>query len=82
MTYESTISLKRLSEGKQEDIILLYQTIFPKIEHFVLHNNGYTTDADDIFQKALLQLIVRYRKEAFEITTSFDSYFFSVCKSL
>jgi RNA polymerase sigma factor (sigma-70 family) len=82
MTNESTIFLKNISEGKQKDIILLYQEVFPKVERFVIRNNGRTADADDIFQKALLQLIVRYRKEAFEITSSFDSYFFSVCKNL
>ncbi|WP_430411422.1 RNA polymerase sigma factor [Kordia sp.] len=82
MMNEPIIFLKRLSEGKQDDIILLYQEVFPKIERFVLSNNGRVGDADDIFQKALLQLIVRYRKEAFEITGSFEYYFFSVCKNL
>ncbi|WP_298417189.1 sigma-70 family RNA polymerase sigma factor [uncultured Kordia sp.] len=82
MTNQSNSFFKKLSEGKQEDIILLYQEVFPKIEQFVLHNNGRTGDADDIFQKALLQLIVRYRKEAFEINATFESYFFMVCKNL
>lgn len=82
MTYTSTIFLKKLTEGKQEDIILLYQEVFPKVERFVLSNSGRVGDADDIFQKALLQLIVRYKKEAFEINTTFESYFVSVCKNL
>lgn len=82
MTHKSTIFLKRLTEGKQKDIIFLYQEVFPRVERFVLSNNGRTGDADDIFQKALLQLIVRYKKEAFEINTTFESYFVSVCKNL
>ncbi|WP_420570804.1 RNA polymerase sigma factor [Kordia sp.] len=82
MSKNLNIFLKNLSEGKEEDIILLYEKSFPKINRFVLSNNGRTGDADDIFQKALLQLIVRYKNEPFEINSSFDSYFFSICKNL
>lgn len=82
MSQKATLFLENLSQGKQEDIVLLYEKIFPKIEQFVLHNNGRIGDADDIFQKALLQIIVRYRKEPFDISTSFENYFFTVCKNL
>ena len=43
---------------------------------------GNTTDAEDIFQKALLQIVVRYKKEKFQIKTSFEGYLFTVCKNL
>lgn len=74
--------LSTLSEGKEKDIAFLYQHVFPKVAHFVTHNNGRIDDAEDIFQKALLQIIVRYRKEPFEIQSSFENYFFTICKNL
>ncbi|WP_046743108.1 RNA polymerase sigma factor [Kordia zhangzhouensis] len=82
MSQKTILFLENLSHGKQEEIILLYQKVFPKIERYVLNNNGRLGDADDIFQKALLQLIVRYKKEPFDIHTSFENYFFMVCKNL
>lgn len=82
MSEKTNLFLKNLSQGKQEDVILLYEKVFPKIQRFILSNNGRTEDADDVFQKALLQLIVRYKKEAFEINNSFENYFFMACKNL
>lgn len=74
--------LNTLSEGNEEDIISLYKEVFPKVSHFIVSNNGRIDDAEDIFQKALLQIIVRYRNEPFEIKTSFENYFFTVCRNL
>ena len=82
MSQKTILFLENISHGKQEEIVLLYQKIFPKIERYVLRNNGRLGDADDIFQRALLQLIVRYRIEPFDIHTSFENYFFMVCKNL
>ncbi|MFK5877917.1 MAG: sigma-70 family RNA polymerase sigma factor [Flavobacteriaceae bacterium] len=68
---------------KDEDIILkIYKVIFPKVLRFVVNNNGQQTDAEDIFQNALLQISVRYNKQAFEIRTNFNAYLFTVCKNL
>ena len=47
--------LSTLSKGKEEDIGMLYQQVFPKVSRFIVSNNGRTSDAEDIFQKALLQ---------------------------
>lgn len=82
MTTKLSNFLNTLSEGKQEDITFLYKQVFPKVANFIVNNNGRIDDAEDIFQKALLQVIVRYRKEPFEIQTSFENYFFTVCRNL
>ncbi|MFK7747938.1 MAG: RNA polymerase sigma factor [Kordia sp.] len=74
--------LSTLSEGNEDDIVSLYKEVFPKVSHFIVSNNGRVSDAEDIFQKALLQVIVRYRNEPFEIKTSFENYFFTVCRNL
>ena len=49
---------------------------------FVLQNSGKVEDAEDIFQKALLQITVRYQKEKFTINTTFEAYLYTVCKNL
>jgi RNA polymerase sigma factor (sigma-70 family) len=74
--------LKALSNGDSKEIQAIYQLNFPKIKRFVLQNSGQEADAEDIFQMALLQLAVRYRKQPFEISTTFEGYFYTVCKNL
>lgn len=74
--------LNALLNGNHKEIQAIYEKNFPLVKKFVLQNKGQIMDAEDIFQKALLQLAVRYKKEKFEIKTSFEAYFFTVCKNL
>ena len=60
----------------------LYSENYPAIRKFVIQNKGQEADAEDIFQKAIVQVSVRYRKEKFEIKSSFEAYLFTACKNL
>lgn len=74
--------LKALSEGNQKEITFIYCQCFPAVRNFVLNNKGSIENAEDIFQKALLQILVRYRSKPFIIKTSYEAYLFTVCKNL
>ena len=74
--------LKLLVSGDKMVMQDLYITQFPKIKSYVLNNNGATNDAEDVFQKALLQLIARYRVKAFVVEGSFNAYFYAACRNL
>ena len=74
--------LKGLSSGDVTIIKKIYNDNYTKVKAFVLQNKGQAQDAEDVFQKALLQLTVRYKKEPFEIHSSFEAYLFTVCKNL
>ncbi len=74
--------LNALTEGNSKEVKLLYQKNFPNVKKFILQNKGSIEDAEDIFQKALLQITVRYRKEKFVIKSSFEAYLYTVCKNL
>lgn len=71
-----------LIKRKEKEILAIYTKSFPAVKKFVMQNKGAKEDAEDVFQRALLQLAVRYKKEKFEITTSFEAYLFTVCKNL
>lgn len=74
--------LKQLVTGDTKLIQDLYRKEFPKIRSFVLANNGDIADAEDVFQKALMQLIARYKVKPFVIESSFSAYFYIVCRNL
>ncbi len=74
--------LNTLLQGNSKYIQKVYEKNFPLVKRFVFQNRGKQEDAEDIFQKALLQIIVRYKKDKFIIKTSFEAYLFTVCKNL
>lgn len=75
-------SLDVLVDGNAKQIKTIYENCFPSVKRFIVQNKGNIADAEDIFQKALLQIAVRHKKERINITTSFDAYLFTVCKNL
>jgi len=74
--------LDALIDGDSKIIGKIYTRNFPLVKKFILQNNGNEEDVEDVFQKALLQISVRHRKEGITIATSFDAYLFTVCKNL
>ena len=74
--------LEALANGDDKLIYIIYKNNFPNIKNFIIANKGQIQDAEDIFQKGLMQLSVRYRKKKFEISSSFEAYFYTVCKNL
>jgi RNA polymerase sigma factor (sigma-70 family) len=78
----NTNYLNALLHNDSKVIMEMYTIIFPKVKKFVLQNKGQQVDAEDIFQKALMQIAVRYRREPFEIKSSFEAYVFTACKNL
>ncbi|MEQ6123682.1 sigma-70 family RNA polymerase sigma factor [Pseudotenacibaculum sp. MALMAid0570] len=78
----SSYFLNALATGNSLEIQSIYKDCFPFVRKFVMQNKGNTEDAEDIFQKALLQIAVRYKKEKFEIKNTFEAYLYTVCKNL
>ncbi len=76
------IFLKALVKGDSKIITKIYTISFPFVKKFIKENKGSTQDAEDIFQKALLQISVRHRKEKINIKSTFEGYIFTVCKNL
>ncbi|WP_452226280.1 RNA polymerase sigma factor [Lacinutrix cladophorae] len=79
---DSNYFIKGIKEKKKKVILEIYQNVFPNVKRFVLQNRGQQTDAEDVFQKALLQIITRVEVKSFEIKSSFEAYLFVACKNL
>ena len=78
----SSLYLTGLAKGDTAIITDLYGNFFPKVRNFIIKNKGTSSDAEEIFQKALFQISVRLRVSNIEITSSFEGYLFTVCKNL
>lgn len=74
--------LEALVSGDAQIIKGIYDRNLSKVVSFVIKNKGNREDALDIFQKALMQLSVRYQREKFTIHSQFDAYLYTVCKNL
>ncbi|WP_179020841.1 RNA polymerase sigma factor [Winogradskyella forsetii] len=79
---DNSFYLQALLNSNTQIIKAIYKDNFYKVKSFILKNKGQQQDAEDVFQKALLQLAVRYKKEKFVIKTSFEAYLFTVCKNI
>lgn len=45
---------------QNEKIILeIYTNYFPSVRHFLLQNSGQEMDTQDVFQKAIIQIMTR-----------------------
>ncbi len=71
-----------LINGDEGTMRLLYDTLYPKIKSFIYKNKGNDTDAEEIFHNALFQLISRAKVKSIQINSSFEAYFFTICKNL
>lgn len=60
----------------------IYQDYFSKVSNFIQKNNGTQEDAQEVFQEAIFQLSVRLRTRPIVIHSTFEAYFFTVCKNL
>ena len=76
------VFLEGLRDGNEKIILKVYELIFPKVKNFIFNNKGGQAESEDIFQEALYQLIVRLKSSEVIIHSSFEAYFFTICKNL
>ncbi len=61
---------------------LVYKEYFPLIRSFILQNSGSEDDAKDIFQEAIIAIYKKSSDFDFEITSSFKTFLYSICRQL
>lgn len=77
---------ERLIEGIRlhDNSILrhIYKKYFDSIKNLVKKNNGNDEDAQDIFQEAIIIIYRKIEEESLELSCSFSTYLYSVCRLL
>ncbi len=52
----------------------------PKLNTWIINNNGHNGDAKDILQESLSSIIIAHTKKKKTIPNNFEAYLFSICK--
>ncbi len=71
-----------LLNGDSKGILKIYKLIFPSVRKYISTNSGSLEDAEDIFQKALIQITTKHKVKKLEPITNFTPYLYGVCKNL
>jgi RNA polymerase sigma factor (sigma-70 family) len=78
----ATFFLDGIASGNSFVINRIFKDYLPSIRRFVLLQNGTAEDAEDIFMDAIEAICKRVNKGGFQLTCSFYTYLFEVCKRL
>ncbi|QZT38601.1 sigma-70 family RNA polymerase sigma factor [Halosquirtibacter xylanolyticus] len=60
----------------------LYRSYFKVISYYIQNNSGTEEDASDVFQESLIVIYRKIQDGDFELTCSFDTYLYAVCRNL
>ena len=60
----------------------VYDTQFPIIEGFIVHNQGSRQQAKDVFQEAMEIVYKKIKSGNLELTCKFGTYVYAICKNI
>jgi RNA polymerase sigma factor (sigma-70 family) len=60
----------------------VYDTYYPIIEGYIIHNQGSQEQARDIFQDAMIIVYNRIKSNELELTCKFGTYLYAICKNI
>lgn len=80
--YTDTELLQGLAAGDRTVVASLYKLYLPVLTKWILSRGGLDSDADDIFQEALLVVYEKAKSPEFCLTCKLSTYLFAVSKRL
>lgn len=82
-TYEQDNDLlEALAANDANAIETIYRDNYSAIKAFIIKNNGYTDDARDIFQEAMIIIFEKAKSGSFVLSCRLQTYLYSVCRRL
>jgi RNA polymerase sigma factor (sigma-70 family) len=74
--------LERLRAEDAAAFALLYRFYFSTVAAYVQQNSGSRTDAEDLFQEAIVVLLHKVRQPNFVLTSSLKTYLYAIVRHL
>jgi RNA polymerase sigma factor (sigma-70 family) len=72
--------VQALQEGNQKPALKQLYQYYPVVRQMILKNSGNKSDAEDIFQEALIILCRKVKEENFQLTASIKTFLFSISR--
>jgi len=67
--------------GDHAIIKAFYEKHLPQVKSYILKNSGSETDAEDVFQDAMVVLYQKLKSGVLEIRVPITTYFYGICKN-
>jgi RNA polymerase sigma factor (sigma-70 family) len=71
-----------IKSGDSETLRGVYSDHFGMIRNLVMKNSGSETDAEDVFQDAMVVLFKKFNHSEFKLGVKFKTYLYSVCRNI
>lgn len=79
--YPDTVIISGLAQEDHKVINYLYEKYLPMVSRFVTRNRGDSTEAEDIFQEALIVLIKSSKQKSFALNCTIKTFLFSIIRN-
>lgn len=76
------ILIQKLKEGDTPAFEYLYKSYYKMAEYFILKNSGQSSDAEDVFQDALVVLYEKSQDDSFQLSCTLKTYLYSIVRNL
>lgn len=74
--------IKGIRNHESRVLQYVYDTYFPIIEAYIIHNQGSRDQARDIFQEAMIVVYKKIKMDQLELTCKFGTYLYAICKNM
>jgi len=71
-----------LITGDSKGISEIYELVYPSVRKYIRNNSGNQEDAEDIFQRSLLNITTKAKVKNYEPVVNFEWYLYGICKNL
>lgn len=83
MTHYSDEAILEGLKGQDRDVIrYIYKEYYPSIKFLIISNSGNETDAEDVFQDAMVIIYRKIIENKMILTSSFKTFLYSICRNL
>ena len=76
------ILIEGIKKQNEKVIAEIYSQYFPSVRHFIYRNNGSIDDARDIFNDAIVVVLMKAREGTLELKCSLKTYVYAICRNL
>lgn len=80
--YSDSQILDGIANNQSRVIEYVYEVYFPVIEGFVIHNQGSSDQARDVFQEGIIIVFRKLIQEELSLSCKFGTYLYSICRRI